>query len=71
MKQTLSINGMMCAHCEAHVRKALSAIIGVNVLQVSHAQNCAVIESDAATDEAVLRQAVEDAGYTLSHVSQG
>ena len=67
---TMEIKGMMCPHCEAHVKKALEAIDGVTVREVSHEKACAVLESAAAPDEAALRQAVTDAGYEVLSVRQ-
>ena len=66
---TMEIKGMMCPHCEAHVRKALEAAGGITVLEVSHEKNRAVLESAAQPDEAVLRKAVTDAGYEVISVS--
>ena len=65
---TMEIKGMMCPHCEAHVRKALEAVDGVTVREVSHEKNCAVLETAAAPDEAALRKAVTDAGYEVTAV---
>ena len=66
---TIGIKGMMCPHCEAHVRKALEALDGVTVREVSHEQNRAVVESAAAPDEAAIRKAVTDAGYEVTAVN--
>ena len=67
-KTTLMIEGMMCEHCEAHVRKALEKLEGVTVLRVSHDDGAAEIENASGLDEAAFRAAVEDAGYTLTGV---
>ena len=62
---TLNIEGMMCPHCEARVREALSALPGVEVLRVSHEENLAEIRSASPLDHALLAQTVQGAGYTL------
>ena len=62
MKKTLTIEGMMCAHCAAHVEKALNALPGVTA-QVDLAGKTAVVTGSAG-DEA-LKQAVADAGYQV------
>lgn len=64
MTQKIGIDGMMCAHCEAHMRKALEAL-GVTVQRVSHEEKCAVIETAAPIAEDTLRKTVTDAGYTF------
>jgi len=65
MEKTMSIEGMMCVHCEATVKKALEAIDGVEAADVSHEQNKAVVTlgSDVADD--VLKEAVEAKDYTV------
>ena len=68
MTQTLSIQGMMCGHCEAHVKNALSTLDGVSVQSVSHADNQAVIESAQPVPEDILKKAIADAGYELTAV---
>lgn len=65
MKKTLSIEGMMCAHCAAHVEKALNALPGVTAA-VDLAGNSAVVTGDV-SDEA-LKKAVADAGYTVTDI---
>ena len=68
MTQTIGITGMMCGHCEAHMRKALEALPGVTVQRVSHDDNCAVIETAEPVAEEVLRRTVTEAGYTFTSV---
>lgn len=65
MEKTMNIEGMMCVHCEATVKKALEAIDGVEAADVSHEQNKAVVTlgSDVADD--VLKEAVEAKDYTV------
>ena len=65
MKKTLSIEGMMCAHCAAHVEKALNALPGVTA-SVDLAGSSAVVTGDV-SDEA-LKKAVADAGYTVTDI---
>lgn len=65
---TLEIKGMMCPHCEAHVRKALEAMDGVSVLKVSHEANSAEVQTASPVDEAVFRQVITDAGYELTGI---
>ena len=65
MKETLNIEGMMCAHCEAHVKKALEAIPTVENAEVSHEKGTAVVTLTAQTARADFQKAIEDAGYTL------
>ncbi|MBQ5331482.1 MAG: heavy metal translocating P-type ATPase [Oscillospiraceae bacterium] len=68
MTKTLTIEGMMCAHCEATVKKALEAVDGVNSAEVSHEKGTAIVDvSDRVTDEA-LKKAVEDKDYTVTSV---
>lgn len=65
MKKTLSIEGMMCAHCAAHVEKALNALPGVTAT-VDLTGSSAVVTGDV-SDEA-LKKAVADAGYTVTDI---
>lgn len=64
MTKTVKIEGMMCAHCEAHVKKALEALDGVTEVAASSKNGTAVIESTIELDGAAIKNAVEDAGYT-------
>lgn len=63
MTVTLKIDGMMCPHCEARVKKALEGVEGVSEAVVSHVEGTAVITGNAS--EELLRKAVEDAGYEV------
>ncbi len=65
MKKTVTIQGMMCAHCVAHVEKALNALPGVKAT-VDLAAGTAVVEGDV-TDEAI-RTAVTEAGYEVTDI---
>ena len=65
MQKTLTIEGMMCAHCVAHVEKALNALPGVTAA-VDLDSKTAVVTGDA-SDEA-LKKAVSDAGYQVTGI---
>ena len=66
MKKTLTIEGMMCAHCVAHVDKALRAVSGVESVDVDLTAGTAVVTGSAA--EEALCAAVAEAGYTVKGV---
>ena len=59
----ITVNGMMCQHCEAHVKKALEAIDGITSATASHEKNLVTIETTKDIDEALIKAAVEEAGY--------
>ncbi len=59
----ITVKGMMCAHCEAHVKKALEAIDGITSATASHEQSLVTIETSKDVDEALIKAAVEEAGY--------
>ena len=59
----IKVNGMMCGHCEAHVKKALEAIDGIQEAVASHEENTVTITTTKDVDEASIKAAVEDAGY--------
>lgn len=59
----ITVNGMMCAHCEAHVKKALEAIDGIENAVASHEENLVTITISKSVDEAAIKAAVTDAGY--------
>ena len=63
MTTTISIEGMMCAHCQAHVEKALKEVAGVTEVTVSLENKNAVVTGDASVE--TLKQAVVDAGYEV------
>lgn len=65
MTKTIKIDGMMCPHCEATVKKALEAIDGVTSAVASYTEKQATVELSKDVDTAVLEQAVVDAGYTI------
>ena len=65
MEKTMKIEGMMCPHCEAPVKKTLEAIDGVESAEVSHEKGSAVLTMSKNVEDSVLKKAVEDAGYTV------
>ncbi|MGN0324891.1 MAG: heavy metal translocating P-type ATPase [Lachnospiraceae bacterium] len=65
MKKTIQIEGMMCAHCEMHVKKALEAIDGVEEAIVSHTEKTATLTLSADVADDILKKAVEAEGYTV------
>ena len=69
MTKTAKIQGMMCEHCEMHVKKALEALDGVEGAMVSHEKGTAVITESHEVPEAEIRKAVEDAGYEFVSLS--
>ena len=69
MEKTLKIEGMMCGHCEATVKKTLEAVGGVKQAVVSHENGTAVVTLDTDVDAAVLKKAVEDQGYNVTGIN--
>ena len=65
MEKVLKIEGMMCIHCEAHVKKALEALDGVEVVVASHEKGTAVITLSHEVSDEVLKQTVENEGYKV------
>ena len=59
----ITVKGMMCGHCEAHVKKALEAIDGITSATASHEENLVTIETSKEVDQALIKAAVEEAGY--------
>ncbi len=59
----IKVNGMMCGHCEAHVKKALEAIDGIESAVASHEENMVTITNTKDVEEAAIKAAVEEAGY--------
>ena len=68
MEKTMKIEGMMCGHCEAAVKKALEAVDGVAAAEVSHTSGTAVVTLSKAVDNAVLKKAVEDKDYKVTDI---
>lgn len=68
MEKTMKIEGMMCGHCEATVKKALEAIDGVASADVSHEKGTAVVTLDKEVADEVLKTAVEEKDYTVDKI---
>ena len=69
MQKTIKIEGMMCGHCEATVKKTLEAVSGVESAEVSHEKGTAVVELNTAVSDDILKKAVEDKDYTVTSIS--
>ncbi len=65
MKKTLHVEGMMCCHCEARVKKALEALPAVDEAVVSHEAGTAIVTLNAEVSDADLKKAVEDQDYKV------
>ena len=68
MEKTLKIEGMMCGHCEMHVKKALEALDGVGNAEVSHKTGTAVVTFQKEVSDDVLKKAVTDQGYNVTDI---
>ena len=68
MEKTLLIEGMMCSHCEARVKKVLEALPQVEQAVVSHQAGTAVVTLKTGVDDEVLKKAVEDQDYTVTGI---
>ena len=69
MTKTMSIEGMMCMHCEARVKKVLEAIDQVSSAEVSHEKGTAIVTLNAEVDDEVLKKAVEDQDYKVTKIA--
>ena len=69
MTKTMNIEGMMCGHCEARVKKVLEALPGVTGAEVSHEKGTAVVTMAEAVADDVLKKAVEDQDYKVVSIS--
>lgn len=70
MKETVKIEGMMCAHCEATVKKALEAIDGIDSAEVSHESGEAIINLSKEVDDSTIKQAIESKDYTFVSIEK-
>lgn len=68
MEKTMKIEGMMCGHCEARVKKTLEAIPGVETAEVSHEKGTAVVKMASEVADDVLKKAVEDQDYQVTEI---
>ena len=69
MEKTLNIEGMMCGHCEARVKKALESLAQVDEAVVSHESGTAVVKLNVDVDNAVLKEAVEAQDYKVTGIN--
>ena len=69
MERTMKIEGMMCGHCEARVKKTLEAIPQVDEAVVSHETGTAVVKLNAEVANDVLKKAVEDQDYKVTEIA--
>ena len=65
MQKTMKIEGMMCGHCEARVKKVLEALPQVDEAEVSHTEGTAVVTLNAELDDETLKKTVEDQDYKV------
>ena len=63
MKKVLTVEGMMCAHCQSHVQKALEGVVGVTAVNVDLEAKKATVEMAENVADELLTAAVKDAGY--------
>ena len=68
MEKVIEIKGMMCGHCEAHVKKALEALDGVASAEASHEKGTAIVQLSGSVDDAALKKAVEEEGYEVTGI---
>lgn len=68
-KQTLTVEGMMCTHCAAHVEEALSKLPGVKSAKVDLAKKTATVKVDDLIAREAYEKAIADAGYKLIEVA--
>ena len=69
MEKTLKIKGMMCGHCEMHVKTALEALDGVAKAEVSHKKGTAVVSLEKEVPDETLKQAVAEQGYQVTGIT--
>lgn len=70
MTKTMKIEGMMCGHCEARVKKTLEAIEGVESAAVSHTEGTAVLTLTKNVNNSVLKAAVDAQGYPVLGIEE-
>lgn len=68
MEKIMNIEGMMCPHCEARVKKSLEALEGVAEAVVSHESGTAKVELSSDISDEILRETVEKDGYTVTSI---
>lgn len=68
MEKTMKIEGMMCGHCEARVKKCLEALEQVDEAVVSHEAGTAVVKLHAQIEDDILKKTVEDQDYKVLEI---
>jgi Copper chaperone len=68
MKKKISIEGMSCEHCVAHVKDALEGIDGVSSIEVSLEGKYATVETDV--NDEILKEAIEEEGYDVVKIEE-
>lgn len=68
MEKTMKIEGMMCGHCEARVKKCLEALAQVEEAAVSHEKGTAVVKLSVEISDEALKKAVEDQDYKVTAI---
>ena len=69
MKKTLNIEGMMCPHCEARVKKILEETAGVTEAIVSHKEGTAIVSMSSPISDETLTKLITDNGYKVISIS--
>ena len=69
MNKTMKLNGMMCGHCEARVKKVLEALPEVKEAVVSHEAGTAVLTLESPIADEVLKKTIEDQDYEVVSIS--
>ena len=69
MTKTLKIEGMMCMHCEAHVKKALEGLDGVLSAEVSFKTGEAIVTLEKEVNDDILKKTVTDESYTVKEIN--
>lgn len=70
MKKTISIEGMSCNHCVAHVKEALEGLEGVTSVKVNLDKKCASIESNLEVKDEAIKSVIEEAGYDVTKIEE-
>ena len=70
IKKTISIEGMTCNHCVAHVKEALEGLEGVTSVKVKLDKKCASIESKSEVKDEAIKSAIEEAGYNVAKIEE-
>ena len=68
MEKTIKIEGMMCGHCEARIKKCLEAFLEVDEAVVSHEAGTAVVKLNKEIADEVLKKAVEEQDYQVTGI---